>query len=53
MNKTLQEGVELAKSLNDILAAKAVNCDVVIGTPFIHLATVAALVDTTKLGVAA
>ncbi len=53
MNKTLQEGVELAKSLNDILAAKAVNCDVVIGTPFIHLATVAALVDTTKLGIAA
>ncbi len=53
MNKTLQEGVELAKSLNDTLAAKAVNCDVVIGTPFIHLATVAALVDTTKLGVAA
>lgn len=53
MNKTLQEGVELAKSLNDTLASKAVNCDVVIGTPFIHLATVAALVDTTKLGVAA
>jgi triosephosphate isomerase len=53
MNKTLQEGLELAKNLNDILAAKAVNCDVVIGTPFIHLATVAALVDTKKLGVAA
>jgi len=53
MNMTLQEGVALAKELNDILAAKTVNCDVVIGTPFIHLASVAAVVDSAKLGVAA
>jgi triosephosphate isomerase len=53
MNKTLQEGVALAKELNDILAAKTPNCDVVIGTPFIHLATVAATVDTGKIGIAA
>jgi triosephosphate isomerase (TIM) len=53
MNKTLQEGVALAKELNDILATKSPNCDVVIGTPFIHLATVAATVDTQKIGVAA
>ena len=53
MNKSLQEGIDLAKGLNDVLAVKAVNCDVVIGTPFIHLATVASIVNTAKLGVAA
>ena len=41
MNKTLQEGIELASQLkNDV---KNPNCAVVIGTPFIHLATVAEL----------
>jgi len=53
MNKTLQEGVALAKELNEVLASKTPKCDVVIGTPFIHLATVAATVDTKKIGVAA
>lgn len=53
MNKNLQEGVELAKELNEALKGKTVNCDVVIGTPFIHLASVAAAVDTSKIGVAA
>jgi triosephosphate isomerase len=53
MNKTLQEGVALAKELNEVLASKTPNCDVVIGTPFIHLAAVAATVDTKKIGVAA
>lgn len=53
MNKTLQEGVALAKELNEVLASKTPNCDVVIGTPFIHLATVSATVDTKKIGVAA
>jgi triosephosphate isomerase len=53
MNKTLQEGMALATELNEVLKGAAVNCDVVIGTPFIHLASVAAAVDTTKIGVAA
>lgn len=53
MNKNLQEGVELAKELNEALKGKTVNCDVVIGTPFIHLASVAAAVDASKIGVAA
>ncbi len=53
MNKTLQEGMALAQELNTILADKTPNCDVVIGTPFIHLASVAAAIDTTKIGVAA
>ena len=53
MNKTLQEGMALATELNEALKGASLNCDVVIGTPFIHLASVAAAVDTTKLGVAA
>ena len=40
MNKNLQEGIELAKELNEALAAEKPNCDVVICTPFIHLAKV-------------
>ena len=53
MNKSLQEGIELAKELNEALKDKKVNCDVVIGTPFIHLASVAAVVNTDKIGVSA
>ena len=53
MNKNLQEGVELAKELNEALKGKSINCDVVIGTPFIHLATVANSVDSDKIGVSA
>ena len=41
MNKTLQEGVALATELKE--AVKNPSCAVVVGTPFIHLATVAEL----------
>lgn len=53
MNKNLQEGLTLAQELDAALKGKSVNCDVVIGTPFIHLASVAKAIDTTKVGVAA
>jgi len=53
MNKTLQEGLALAIELNEALAGATLNCDVVIGTPFIHLASVAAASDTKVIGVAA
>ncbi|MDD4514438.1 triose-phosphate isomerase [Massilibacteroides sp.] len=53
MNTTLPEGLALAKDLDAALKGKTVNCDVVIGTPFTHLATVAAAIDTAKIGVAA
>ena len=53
MNKTLQEGLALATELNAALEGATLKCDVVIGTPFIHLAAVAATVDTKKIGVAA
>ncbi len=53
MNKTLQEGLALAKELDAALKGRTINCDVIIGTPFIHLASIAAAIDTTCIGVAA
>jgi triosephosphate isomerase len=53
MNKTLQEGIELAKEVNELLKNAAINCDVVLGSPFIHLANVAQVVDNKKIGIAA
>ena len=53
MNKTLQEGLDLATGLDAALKNKSLNCDVIIGTPFIHLASVTAAIDTNKIGVAA
>ena len=41
MNLNLQEGVALAKEINEAMTAEKPNCDVVICTPFIHLASVA------------
>ena len=45
MNESLQEGIALAKEINDSLKAEKPNCDVVICTPFIHLASVAQVLD--------
>ena len=52
MNTTLQDGLVLAQSLNGILKDKTVQCDVVVGVPFTHLASVVAAIDTTRIGVA-
>ena len=51
MNKNLQEGVALATELKQ--AVKDPKCAVVIGTPFIHLATVAELLKDSPIKVAA
>ncbi len=51
MNKNLQEGVALAAELKE--KVNNPNCDVIIGTPFIHLATVAELVKCSPIAVAA
>lgn len=53
MNTTLQEGIELAKAVNEALKTRTANCDVVIGVPFTHLASVNAVIDTDKLGLSA
>ena len=41
MNMNLQEGIALAKELNDTLTNEKPNCGVIICTPFIHLASIA------------
>ena len=51
MNKTLQEGVALATELKQTVVNP--KCAVVIGTPFIHLATVAELLKDSPIKVAA
>ena len=53
MNLNLQEGVALAKELNGALKAEKPNCDVVICTPFIHLASVAQVIDPALVGLGA
>ena len=53
MNKTLQEGLALAAEINNVLAEATPNCEVVIGTPYIHFASVVSAVDTAKIHVAA
>ncbi len=53
MNKNLQEGVALATELNEVLKAEKPNCDVVICTPFIHLATVSNIIDHNVIGLGA
>lgn len=54
MNKTLQEGVELAKEVNSkVKAANATGVTVVIGTPFIHLSEVSKIVDPALVQVSA
>ncbi|MBQ0104283.1 MAG: triose-phosphate isomerase [Prevotellaceae bacterium] len=53
MNKNLQEGVALATELNEVLTADKPNCDVIICTPFIHLATVSNIIDHTVIGLGA
>jgi len=53
MNKNLQEGVALAKELNELLTADKPNCGVIICTPFIHLATVSQEIDHNVLALGA
>ncbi len=53
MNKNLQEGIALAQELNTMLSQDKPNCDVVIGTPFIHLAKVSELIDHNLIGLSA
>lgn len=53
MNLNLQDGVALAKELNDTLTKENANCDVVICTPFIHLASVAQILDKNVIGLGA
>ena len=53
MNMNLKDGVALAKEINEALVADKPNCDVVICTPFIHLASVAQVLNAEVVGLGA
>ena len=53
MTMNLQDGVALAKEINEALVADKPNCEVIICTPFIHLASVAGVLDSTVVGLGA
>lgn len=53
MNMNLQDGVALAKELNETLNTEKPNCGVIICTPFIHLATVAQILNQDVIGLGA
>ncbi|MFV0468876.1 MAG: triose-phosphate isomerase [Dysgonomonas sp.] len=54
MNKNLQEGLALVDELQVALSNEdKINCEVILGTPFIHLAAVSAAINTKGLDVAA
>ncbi len=53
MNMNLQEGITLAKELNDTLTTNKPNCGVIICTPFIHLASIAQFLNQDIVGLGA
>ena len=53
MNLNLQEGIALAKEINEAMTAEKPNCEVVICTPFIHLASVAQVLNADLVGLGA
>ncbi len=53
MNKTLCEGVSFIGELKNALAGKSLKCDVIIGAPFIHLASIAKEVEGSPVAIAA
>ena len=53
MNKTLQEGIALAKEIKASLSGKTPKCEVIVGTPFIHLASVCEELKDSVIAVAA
>jgi triosephosphate isomerase (TIM) len=52
-NTTLQEGIELAKAVNELVVNQGANdVVVVLGTPFTHITSVVNAVDASRIGVA-
>jgi triosephosphate isomerase (TIM) len=53
MNKTLQEGIELAKDVNNRVSTITPKCKIVLGTPFVHITEVVKNVSNNKISLAA
>lgn len=53
MNKTLPEGIALTKEIAYATSGKNLKCDVIIGVPFVHLASVTELLRESSIKVSA
>lgn len=53
MNTTVAEGVELAKGVSELLKEITPNCQAIVGVPFTHLTSVAAVIDNCKVKLSA
>lgn len=53
MNTTLDEGIKLANEVKTSIVGKSLNCEVILGVPFTHLASVVGAVKGSALKVAA
>lgn len=53
MNKTLEEGIALVDDLKALLKGKTPKCEVIVGTPFIHLTSVAERLKETNIKLSA
>ncbi|KXB32890.1 triose-phosphate isomerase [Bacteroidales bacterium KA00251] len=53
MNKTLSEGIALAKDLQQVLLENRPSCRVILATPYIHLASLADFLKQDLIGLAA
>lgn len=53
MNKTLSEGIALAKEIANAISGKNLKCDIIVGVPFVHLASVSELLKGSIIRVSA
>lgn len=53
MNKTLPEGIALAKEIANAISGKNLKCDIIVGVPFVHLASVSELLKGSIIQVSA
>lgn len=53
MNKTLPEGIALVKEIANAISGKNLKCDIIVGVPFVHLASVSELLKGSIIQVSA
>jgi len=53
MNKNFAEGIELAREINSAIENITPECEIILGTPFIHLAEAVKSVNPLKINIAA
>jgi triosephosphate isomerase (TIM) len=53
MNKTLQEGINLAKEINDFVTHNPTDIRIIIASPFIHLSSIVKIVENSEIYISA